>query len=695
MPETQRSRSPRPSQLLARQHRHVLRVAQEVAATLGGDYFYSLVEHLTKALNVDCALVGELPQGYQDRIRTLAVYRDGARSANFEQALMASASAHVIADGSVAWSSEARRLFPLDSILEEFGGEAYVGLRLRDSAGQVLGLIAVIHRQALPDVPLVKAVLEAFAPRASAELERLRAYEGLRRSEERYRVFISSSSDAMWRIELENPVSTELSEDQQMEAIFRDGYIAECNPATARLFGVNSIEELLGARLDQVFSREDARIREELRGAIRCGYRTATIETSLLDAEGKASYRVRTQSGIVEGGKLVRIWGTTRDITELKKVELSLEASERRFGEVLESIQLPAVILDPIGAITFCNECMARISNRPAGELLGKSWFELVGSPEESDTWAALISGGPGQPPSRRYFEGVIIPRDGAPRLIAWNTVRLRNGDDAPASLAAIGRDITDQKELEARVLQAQKFESIGRLAGGIAHDFNNLLTVVIGHTDLLLKAAGQSDSQKRALASIRTASVQCAELTEKLLAIGRSQVLNPECLNLNTVVAGQEAILRNMIGSSVELLTKMDPGVGLIYADPLQVSRILANLCTNARDAMPLGGTLTIATANVRIGETPGQEAAGVPPGEYVRLSVTDTGVGLSEEIRAKIFDPFFTTKRAGRGTGLGLSTVYGIVTQSGGYIVVRSQPGAGAVFEILFPRAESEPAA
>ncbi|HTP31650.1 MAG TPA: ATP-binding protein [Candidatus Acidoferrales bacterium] len=672
-----------------------MKVAQEVAATLGGDYFYSLVEHLTKALNVDCALVGELPQGYQDRIRTLAVYRDGARSANFEQALRASASGQVIADGTVAWSSEARRLFPLDSILEEFGGDAYVGLRLRDSDGQVLGLIAVIHTQALPDVPLVKAVLEAFAPRASAELERIRAYEALRRREERYRVFISSSSDAMWRIELENPVSTELSEEQQIEAIFRDGYIAECNPATARLFGVSSIDELLGARLDQVVSREDTRIREELRSAIRSGYRTATIETSLLDLEGKASYRVRTQSGIVEGGKLVRIWGTTRDITELKKVELSLEASERRFGEVLESIQLPAVILDPIGAITFCNDCMARISNRPVGELLGKSWFELVGSPEESDTWAALISGGPGQPSSRRYFEGVIMPRDGAPRLIAWNTVRLRNGDDAPASLAAIGRDITDQKELEARVLQAQKFESIGRLAGGIAHDFNNLLTVVIGHTELLLKGAGQSDSQKRALASIRTASVQCAELTEKLLTIGRNQVLKPECLNLNTIVAGQEAILRNMIGSSVELLMRLDPAVGLIYADPLQVSRILANLSTNARDAMPLGGTLTIVTGNVRIDETPGHQAAGVPPGEYVRLSVTDTGVGLSEEIRAKMFDPFFTTKRAGRGTGLGLSTVYGIVTQSGGYIVVRSQPGAGAVFEILFPRAEPEPTA
>jgi len=688
MMESQNTRVQRPSQALARQQRRVLQVAKQVAATLGGDYFHSLVEHLAKALSVDCAYLAEVPEGQAGRVRTVAVYRDGAQADNFEQELPASAAAHVIADGAVAWSSEVRRLFPVDPLLERLAAEAYVGMRLRDSAGQVLGVLAVVDNKPLPDMPLVQAVLEAFAPRAAAELERKRSNDALLRSEERYRAFISSSTDAMWRIELENPVSVTLPEDEQIEAIYRYGYIAECNPATARLFGANTVDELGGIRVGELFGRDDARIRQELRAAIRSGYRTETVETTLLDSDGRASYRLRTHCGIIENDHLVRVWGTTRDITELKKAERSLEASERRFRDVLESIQLPAVILDPIGAITFCNDCMARISGRPAAELLGRSWFDLLGSPEERGTWTALISPGPDLPASRRYFEGVIIPRDGAPRLIAWNTVLLRDRNEQSAGLAAIGRDITDRKELEARVLQAQKFESIGRLAGGIAHDFNNLLTVVMGHAELLLKLPGGSSPPRAALEAIRTATYQCAELTQQLLAIGRRQELRPEYIDLNTVIAGQATILRNMIGPSIELITAFDPSLELAYVDPTQISRILANLSTNARDAMPQGGRLTITTANVEIGEARAAQPAGVPPGAYVRLSVSDTGIGLTEEIRARMFDPFFTTKSVGRGTGLGLSTVYGIVTQSGGHILVHSRSGTGATFEILFPR-------
>jgi len=239
-------------------------------------------------------------------------------------------------------------------------------------------------------------------------------------------------------------------------------------------------------------------------------------------------------------------------------------------------------------------------------------------------------------------------------------------------------------------VLQVQKFETIGRMAGGVAHDFNNLLTIVMGHSDFLLKKVGESHPLYTSLSAIRSASQQCAELTEQLLAIGRRQPMHPEHINLNSVIAGQEAILRNMVGPAVDLTTDLDLSLGPIYADPAQIRRVLANLATNARDAMPKGGKLILATASVEVADRPDSHSPGVPPGQYVRLSAADTGIGLTEEVKTRMFDPFYTTKGAGKGTGLGLSTVYGIVTQSGGYILVHSEPGAGARFEILFPRVD-----
>jgi CheY-like chemotaxis protein len=228
--------------------------------------------------------------------------------------------------------------------------------------------------------------------------------------------------------------------------------------------------------------------------------------------------------------------------------------------------------------------------------------------------------------------------------------------------------------------------EAVGRLAGGIAHDFNNLLMAITGYSELLLERVGNSEPMWREIEEIRRAGVQAASLTRQLLAFSRRQVLQPKLLDVNGVVINVENMLRRLIGEDVELVTALDEGLGRVKADPGQIEQVIMNLAINSRDAMPGGGKLTLRTGNVEVSESDIPRFVDVPPGAWVALSMSDTGTGMSEEVKAHLFEPFFTTKE--KGTGLGLATVYGIVRQSGGHIRVDSEPGRGTTFEIFLPR-------
>jgi len=248
-------------------------------------------------------------------------------------------------------------------------------------------------------------------------------------------------------------------------------------------------------------------------------------------------------------------------------------------------------------------------------------------------------------------------------------------------------------RETEAQLRQAQKMEAVGRLAGGMAHDFNNLLTVIRGYSELLLGRLGASDVMRKDTEEIKKAADRASGLTRQLLAFSRRQFIAAKVLDLNALVANMDGMLRRLIGEDlVELCAELDASTGAIKADPGQVEQVIMNLVVNARDAMPMGGRLTIETRNVTIGEEVRLDAVGVAPGSYVLLTVRDNGQGMNEEIRSHLFEPFFTTKEKGKGTGLGLSTVYGIVKQSGGSITVESFPGRGSTFRIYFPRVEPE---
>jgi PAS domain S-box-containing protein len=335
------------------------------------------------------------------------------------------------------------------------------------------------------------------------------------------------------------------------------------------------------------------------------------------------------------------------------------------------------------------------------GELLGYTDAELLALNLDEITH-------PDERPAelaerRRLIEGESRSYDLLMRLLrrdgraAWVTVSSSLVQDAtgrPLYLLAYIRDVSERKLLEEQLRQAQKMEAVGQLAGGVAHDFNNLLTAIIGNAELLLKTIGPEDARRLDLLEINRAAHRAATLTRQLLAYSRKQVLQPRIVDLNAVVIELTTMLRRLIGEHVALELRLEPNLGRVLADPGQLDQVITNLAVNARDAMPAGGTLTIRTANVDAEDVPPSTPESSPLlGSLVELSVSDVGVGMDERTQAHLFEPFFTTKELGRGTGLGLATVYGIVRQSGGHIRVNTRLNQGSTFTIYLPRVEGVP--
>jgi PAS domain S-box-containing protein len=328
----------------------------------------------------------------------------------------------------------------------------------------------------------------------------------------------------------------------------------------------------------------------------------------------------------------------------------------------------------------------------PASEgVLGYSPDSLVGQPmlsyvhpEDADDagakWALQES----------TQELRLIHADGSLRTVEAIANNLL-GDPAVAGVVIAFRDITDRQRLERQLVQAQKMEAIGTLAGGVAHDFNNLLTVITGYSQLILESS--SDPETRAqVRYIREAGDHAATLTHQLLAFSRRQVLQPRVFDLNGLIARVEGMLRRLIGEDIEVVTVSASGLGMVRADPSQMEQVIMNLAVNARDAMPKGGILTIETANVELDREYIQQHPELVPGSYVMLAVSDTGTGMAPEVLAHLFEPFFTTKEVGRGTGLGLSMVYGIIKQSGGHVSVYTEVGRGSTFKVYLPRVDKK---
>lgn len=293
---------------------------------------------------------------------------------------------------------------------------------------------------------------------------------------------------------------------------------------------------------------------------------------------------------------------------------------------------------------------------------------------------------------SGRRVEYRFRHKDGRWLILESTASVAKSNKGEPEKLVIVNRDITERRRLEAQLSLSQQLEAIGRLSGGIAHDFNNLLGVIIGYSEALQQRMSPDDPNREPIDEIRNAGERAASLTQQLLAFSRKQVLEPKVLDLNTIVIDVEKMLSRLIGEDIRLKLLLSPHLANIRADRSQIEQVLLNLAVNARDAMPTGGELVVETADVTLDEISARSRPYIVPGQYVLLKVTDTGCGMDAALQSRIFEPFFTTKEKGKGTGLGLATVYGVIKQSGGYILVESEVGKGTAFEVYLPRVEED---
>ncbi|HUI72285.1 MAG TPA: PAS domain S-box protein, partial [Spirochaetia bacterium] len=526
---------------------------------------------------------------------------------------------------------------------------------LRDTSGNVYALVSI----------------------ATDITERKRAEDALQESEERLRQIASSLREVIWLRDVK----------------------------TRQILYVNqAFEEMTGWTCDRFYENPDLVIdavhpddRELVRKAIR-----QRGEDVLFDVEHRIVHRngsVRWVAGRSfpvrnEAGEVFRWASIMEDITERKIAEEALRVSKERFRLLVETTSDWVWEVDRHGVYTYASPRVTDVLGYKSEEILGKTPFDLMPA-EEGEALRAefqrIVD-------SRRPFarmENKNRHKDG--RIIVLETSGVPVFDDRGNLLSyrGIDRDITEykksqeeQRRLQEQLQQATKMEAVGQLAGGIAHDFNNLLTAILGNIDLARLDLDPEDSSMKYLDEIGSAARSAASLTRQLLAFARRQIIQPKVFKLNDLVSRFQRVLTRLLGEDIALKINLDRELGSVRVDPGQIEQVLVNLATNARAAMPTGGTLLIETSNIDADREYGTRHVQVRPGRYVRLAVSDTGLGMSPEVKAHLFEPFFTTKPIGQGTGLGLATVFGIVKQAGGAIEASSEEGQGTRFDIYFPR-------
>lgn len=545
--------------------------------------------------------------------------------------------------------------------------------------------------------------------------EQKQTEDALRRSEESYRMFVAQSSEGIFRQDLDQPLPIDLPEEELVRRILHDSYLAECNEAMGKMYALESTEHLLGKRLMEL-AADDPQNRELTREYVRNGFRVVDRQSHEIDAKGNPKVFVHSLFGVVENGRLLHTWGIQRDITERikteqarQKAENALRESEERYRTFVNQSSEGIYRMEyepPVpchlsvdeqiawgyqsGFMAECNDAMARMYGRDsAQELMGQklSDFLILRDPVTKKFLEDFIRNG------YRITdqESIELDAQGQKRIFR-NTMVGTIQDGYWVRTWGITRDVTERLHLEEQLRNAQQLEAIGRLAGGIAHDFNNILSIIMGHGELLVAGAMLGEEERQTgLEQIRQAADRAASLTHQLLAFSRKQVLQPRVVDLNGTVSSLQKMLTRVIGEDIELIANLSPSLWAVRADPGQLEQVLMNLAVNARDAMPQGGRITMETANVEITADEGRDID-LPPGQYVMLKVTDTGHGMDAATLSHIFEPFFTTKPMGKGTGLGLATVYGIVKQSGGGIRVESEADRGSVFRVYLPAVEGE---
>ena len=536
-----------------------------------------------------------------------------------------------------------------------------LGQRLADAEATIQALLS----------GQVDAVLD---PRSQTPVLLSKAQEALQSSEERYRVIVETA-------------------DEGIATIDADAIFTFVNRRLAEMLGYR-VEELIGRSLFSIVP-EAGRAAAELRNARSRQDVSSAHETTYRRKDGSKLWALLKTSPIrdAEGawvGTLGMITDWTRkraDEEALRMNTARLVESEGRFRQLADNIREVFFLFDPhLAEVFYVSPAYEEIFGRTCEDLYAnpRSWGDGMHPDDHRRVFDEIMPAGALVPFDVEYR---TIRPDGSERNIRARGFPIHDAAGAIVRLAGLAEDVTERKSLEAQFLQSQKMEGIGRLAGGVAHDFNNLLTAILGFGEMTLADLPPDSQMRQDVQQIVNAGHSAASLTRQLLAFSRQQLLDPVVLDLNTQVDGMQTLLRRVIGEDLRLAVTLGDRVRCIKADPGQIEQVIMNLAVNARDAMPAGGTLRIATENVDLDAAFVAAHPGASRGPHVRLTFTDTGVGMGRDVLAHLFEPFFTTKPLGKGTGLGLATVYGIVKQSGGYIGVKSAPGQGSAFMIDFP--------
>ncbi len=517
-------------------------------------------------------------------------------------------------------------------------------------------------------------LLMGVASQTAVSIINAMSFQQVKESEEKYRLHFENISDVIFSIDPE----------------YR---IISISPSVETLLGYRP-EELIGKHFQDLNIMAPEYLEIAFSETLRA-LKGENIDSSVYEfiaKDGTRKFGEVKGSPLFRDGEAVAMIAVARDITDKRLAEEALRREKEKFRVLVEESPLGVSIIGKDGNYKYLNPRFIELFGYTQEDIpTGREWYRKAYPDREYrnqviSTWIADNEESKAGEFRLRTFN--VTCNDGSKKVIQFLPVTMETKDQF-----IIYEDITEHEKLETQLRQAQKMEAIGRLAGGVAHDFNNLLTAIIGNADLTLMSLDNDSPLQENIEEIKKAGHRAASLTRQLLAFSRKQVLQPKVLSLNEIITGLNKMLGRLIGEDVELKTFMEPDLGHVKADPGQIEQVLLNLAVNARDAMPQGGKLTIETANVDLDEEYfGRHAEQMQPGPYIMLSVSDTGIGMNEEVLSHIFEPFFTTKETGEGTGLGMATVYGIIDQNNGYIWPYSEPDQGTTFKIYLPRIKGE---
>ena len=659
---------------------HALRLIAQGVSGDASNSFLPIVVMIAEALDLDRIVLGLVSSAESQPVESvdvLVAWQEGLACTQEKLNLDGLPDQDVANGETCIHPTAVGQLMP--AVIERVGHEfdSYAGVPLLRANGSVLGIIGGYSKRPIHHTDLVRSVLTSFAVLAASAIDRLHADREVQANRARFDALALQSEDLLVEVDA-------------------NASITYMSPASLKMLG-RAPESFIGQPVTALTHPADQAVNQESCDQIRAGQPNTAALSRGRHADGGWRWLESKTSSLIAPDGGARVLIMARDVTDRVNGELGRDLL---FSVVQHGADLVFVCKTDT-TLLFANDAATKLLAAPADdEVEGRKFAELLTQGDAEKLETEVLP----QLSIEEPWTGELALQSSSteePSIPAEATIYLFQGTESSSGtyLAITLRDITQRRiaeealrESESRLSQAQKMEAVGRLAGGIAHDFNNLLTAIIGYSDLVLDQVGDGHEAKRDVEEILRAAERAGGLTRQLLAFSRRQVLQPKAVDLNAIVADIDRMMRRLIGENIDLVTIQDGELHRIVADPGQIEQVIVNLVVNARDAMPTGGRIEIETANFHTSQSLSTDSGQLPAGDYVLLRVSDTGLGMDEAVRARIFEPFFTTKDANEGTGLGLASAYGIVSQSGGQIDVESVSSQGTTFSVYLPAVQQE---